>query len=129
MKKIVFILMILLLSLGVLNFANQQLLAAETVKIWYNAPLSGPAAAWGVPGLEGVDIWLEKINGAGGIRVGEKRYKVEIIKYDNEAIGSKALLGARKLVLEDNVAAMLMLGGATSSAVQPFLSKHKIIYY
>jgi branched-chain amino acid transport system substrate-binding protein len=129
MKKLVFFVMILLISVGLVNFENQELLAAETVKIGYNAPLSGPAAAWGLPGLEGVGIWLDKINGAGGIRVGDKSYKVEIIKYDNEAIGSKALLGARKLVLEDNVVAMLMLGGATSSAVQPFLTKHKIITF
>ncbi|MCK5724150.1 MAG: ABC transporter substrate-binding protein, partial [Gammaproteobacteria bacterium] len=50
-------------------------------------------------------------------------------KYDNEGIGSKALLGARKLVLEDKIVAMLMLGGAPSAVVQPFLTKHKIMTF
>ncbi len=123
------LLLIALILAGTLCLGVGSSHAAKVVKIGYNAPLSGPAAAWGLPGLEGVDIWLEKINGAGGIEVGGKKYKVEIVKFDNEGVGSKALLGARKLVLEDKVVAMLMLGGATSAAVQPFLTKHKLLTF
>jgi branched-chain amino acid transport system substrate-binding protein len=103
--------------------------AMETVKIGFNAPLSGAAAAWGLPGMEGVGIWVDKINAAGGIKAGDKTYKVEIVQFDNEGIGSKALLGARKLVLEDKVSALLMLGGAPSAVVQPFLTKQKIMTF
>ncbi|UCF90109.1 MAG: ABC transporter substrate-binding protein [Desulfobacterales bacterium] len=102
---------------------------SEVVKIGYNAPLSGPAAAWGLPGLEGVGIWLEEVNGAGGIKAGDKTYQVEIVKFDNEGDAGKALLGARKLILEDKVVAMLMLGGAESAVVQPFVTKEKIITF
>ncbi|MEW5722744.1 MAG: ABC transporter substrate-binding protein [Thermodesulfobacteriota bacterium] len=101
----------------------------ETVKIGFCAPLSGPAAAWGLPGLDGVAIWLDKVNGAGGLKIGDKTYKVEVVQYDTEGVGSKALLGARKLVQEDKVVALLMLGGAESAAVQPFLTKEKIIAF
>ncbi len=109
--------------------ASAAVAKSGVVKIGYNAPLSGPAAAWGLPGLEGVDIWLEKVNAAGGVQAGNQKLKVEIVKFDNEGVGSKALLGARKLVLEDKVEAMLMLGGAPSATVQPFLTKHKIITF
>ena len=126
-KLITFV--VLMVACGMFAFGAQQSFAAETVKIGFNAPLSGPAAAWGLPGMEGVGIWLDKVNAAGGVKAGGKTYKVEIVKYDNEGIGSKALLGARKLVLEDKVVAMLMLGGATSAVVQPFLSKHKIMTF
>jgi len=129
MKKIIFVSLALILMLSFVAVHTPEALAAETVKIGYNAPLSGPAAAWGLPGLEGVDVWLDKVNGAGGVKAGGKTYKVEIVKYDNEGIGSKALLGARKLVLEDKVEAMLMLGGAPSAVVQPFLTKHKIMTF
>ena len=101
----------------------------KVVKIGFNAPLSGPAAAWGLPGMEGVSIWVDNINSNGGIKVGDDTYKVKIVQYDNQGIGSKALLGARKLVLEDKVEAMLMLGGAPSAVVQPFLTKHKIMTF
>ncbi len=121
----------MLLALCLTIFFASELVAAqsETVKIGYNAPLSGPAAAWGLPGLEGTEIWIEEVNGAGGIKAGDKSYKVEIVKFDNEGDGSKALLGARKLILEDKIVAMLMLGGAESAVVQPFVSKHKIITF
>lgn len=122
---LVLLALIAVFSLAVGPAAAQE----ETVKIGFNAPLSGPAAAWGLPGMEGVNIWLEKVNGAGGVQVGDKKLKVEVVEYDNEGIGSKALLGARKLVLEDKVVAMLMLGGATSAVVQPFLTKHKIMTF
>jgi branched-chain amino acid transport system substrate-binding protein len=131
MKKSLFRngLLLLLLVVALMWCASPAVAASKTVKIGFNAPLSGPAAAWGLPGMEGVGIWLEKVNGAGGVQIGNKKMKVEIVKYDNEGIGSKALLGARKLVLEDKVVAMLMLGGAPSAVVQPFLTKHKIMTF
>ena len=129
MRKTFRIFLCLVGALLIVAFGALDAPAAETVKIGFNAPLSGPAAAWGLPGMEGVGIWLEKVNGAGGLKIGDKTYQVEIVTYDNEHVGSKALLGARKLVLEDKVVAMLMLGGATSAVVQPFLSKHKIMTF
>lgn len=119
----------LIISLVVAGCAAPPEEEVLTVKIGFNAPLSGPAAAWGLPGLEGTGIWVDKVNAAGGIEAGGKTYQVEIIEYDNEGIGSKALLGARKLVLEDGVVAMLMLGGAPSAVVQPFLTEHEIMSF
>lgn len=129
MKRIWTVLLIFTAALTMAALSPPQGLAQETVKIGFNAPLSGPAAAWGLPGMDGITIWLDKVNAAGGLKIGDKTYKVEIVQYDNEGIGSKALLGARKLVLEDKVVAMLMLGGATSAVVQPFLTKHKIMTF
>ena len=126
MKKALFLFIVALLTVGLLA---GNVVAQETVKIGFCAPLSGAAAAWGLPGMEGVEIWLEKVNGAGGIKIGDKTYKVEIVQYDNEGIGSKALLGARKLVEEDGCVALLMLGGATSAAVQPYLTSKKIMAF
>ncbi|MFH0915730.1 MAG: ABC transporter substrate-binding protein [bacterium] len=103
--------------------------ATETIKIGMNAPLSGGAAAWGLPGMEGLEIWVDWINEAGGAKIGDKTYKFEIVKYDNEGIGSKALLGARKLVLEDKVSLILDLGGATSASMVPFLTEQKMISF
>ncbi len=131
MKRNLLSVVVVLLALCVAAFFTTEMAAAksEVVKIGFNAPLSGPAAAWGLPGMEGVEIWLEDVKNAGGIKIGDKTYQVEIVKYDNEGVGSKALLGARKLVLEDKVEAMLMLGGAPSATVQPFLTKHKIMTF
>ena len=126
MKKI---LLFLATALLIFSFTAAGVMAQETVKIGFNAPLSGPAAAWGLPGMEGVEVWLDKLEADGGLKVGDETYEVEIVKYDNEGVGSKALLGARKLVEEDGVVAMLMLGGATSAVVQPYLTKHKVMAF
>lgn len=126
MKKI---LLFLATALLIFSFTAVGVMAQETVKIGFNAPLSGPAAAWGLPGMEGVEVWLDKLEADGGLKVGDETYEVEIVKYDNEGVGSKALLGARKLVEEDGVVAMLMLGGATSAVVQPYLTKHKVMAF
>jgi len=129
MRKIGPIFLLVLVALAMPVVGGPEAWAQETVKVGFCAPLSGPAAAWGLPGEDGVSIWVDKVNAAGGIKAGDKSYKVEIVYYDNEGDGSKALLGVRKLVLEDKVAAMLMLGGATSPAVQPFMTKEKVMTF
>ena len=99
----------------------------ETAKIGFCAPMSGPAAAWGLPGLDGVTIIVDRVNARGGLKVGDKSYKLEIEAYDDEGDGAKALLGVKKLVLEDKVKVMLMLGGGTTAPTQPFLTKKKVL--
>ena len=42
----------------------------NVVKIGFLAPLTGPVAAWGTPGLDGCQIWADWINEAGGIDIG-----------------------------------------------------------
>ena len=80
----------------------------ETAKIGFCAPLSGPAAAWGLPGMDGLTIFVDKVNARGGLKVGDKAYKLEIVAYDDEGDGAKALLGVKKLVLEDKVKVMIL---------------------
>jgi len=41
--------------------------ADKVVKIGFLAPLTGAVAAWGKPGLDGLHIWADRVNGAGGI--------------------------------------------------------------
>ncbi len=91
--------------------------AADTVKIGFLAPLTGEVAAWGLPGLYGCQIWAEKINKAGGIKVGGKSHLVEFVPYDNEYAPDKARAGAQKLINEDGVKFIMMLGGDTMPPV------------
>ena len=101
--------------------------ADKTVKIGFLAPLTGEVAAWGLPGLYGCEIWAEKINAAGGVQVGGDRYNVELVPYDNEYAPDKARTGAQKLIHEDGVSFIMMLGGDTWPAVQPIANKAKML--
>lgn len=99
--------------------------ALKTVKIEVLAALTREVTGWRLPGLCGVEIWVDEVNAAGGLQIGDDRYLVEVIVYGDEYISTKAVLGAKKLVLEDEAAMMLCAPPAT--AVQHFLTEHEII--
>ncbi|MCB1474301.1 MAG: ABC transporter substrate-binding protein [Rhodobiaceae bacterium] len=100
-------------------FPRVPLAADKVVKIGFLAPLTGPVAAWGKPGLDGCRIWAEWVNAAGGISIGGEAHMVEFVAYDNEYDPAKARTGATKLIREDGVKFIMMLGGDTWPGVQP----------
>ena len=89
--------------------------------------MSGPAVAWGLPAKHGVEIWVEDIKKAGGLKVGYDIYMPEIIVYDDENVSSKAILGSRKLLLAEEVDIVLQLGGDPAIATGPFFTKNKSV--
>lgn len=115
---------------GSLNsgLSRQVLADDETLKIGFLAPLTGPVAAWGKPGLDGCQIWAETINAAGGIQLADGARKVEFIGYDNEYDPAKARTGATKLIREDGVKFVMMLGGDTWPGVQPVADKTGMLF-
>lgn len=100
----------------------------NTIKIGFLAPLTGAVAAWGKPGLDGCEIWAERVNAAGGINLGGTRYNVEFVAYDNEYDPAKARTGATKLIREDGVSFIMMLGGDTWPGVQPVADKTGMLF-
>lgn len=97
------------------------------IKVGFLAALTGEAAGWGLPGLYGVEIWVEQLNAAGGINVGGKPYKVEVVSYDDEFDTTKALTGAKKLIFEDGVKFIEMLGGAPVQGTQDFMTQNEML--
>jgi branched-chain amino acid transport system substrate-binding protein len=99
----------------------------KVVKIGFLAPLTGAVAAWGKPGLDGCKIWADWVNEAGGIPIGGDTYKVEFVAYDDEYDPGKARTGAVKLIKEDNVQFVMMLGGDPWPGVSPVADKEKML--
>jgi branched-chain amino acid transport system substrate-binding protein len=99
----------------------------KVVKIGFLAPLTGDVAAWGKPGLDGCKIWGDWVNAAGGIPIGGESYKVEFVPYDDEYDPGKARTGAVKLIKEDGVKFIMMLGGDPWPGVFPVASKEKML--
>jgi branched-chain amino acid transport system substrate-binding protein len=96
---------------------------AKTVRIGFLAPLTGEVAAWGLPGLYGCEIWAEKVNAAGGVDIGGEPHMVELVSYDDEYAPDKARTGATKLIFEDEVKFIMMLGGDPWPGVQPVVER------
>jgi branched-chain amino acid transport system substrate-binding protein len=106
-------------AVGIAGAARVASAAEEVVKIGFLAPLTGEVAAWGLPGLYGCQIWAEQVNAAGGIRAGDKAYAVELVSFDDEYAPDKARTGATKLIGEDGVKFIMMLGGDPWPGAQP----------
>jgi len=102
--------------------------ADDVVNVGFLGALSGPDAGWGLPGLTGNQMFIDELNSEGGLDVCGKRTKLNMVTFDDEAIGSKALQGAKQLVLEHDVKFISAIGGNPADAVEPFLTKKKVIY-
>lgn len=100
----------------------------ETINIGFLAALSGPDAGWGLPGLTGNQLFIDEVNAEGGLLVDGKRYPLKMYAFDDEAIGSKALQGAKELVLKHKVKFISAIGGNPADATHPFLNQHKVFY-
>lgn len=129
-KQFVFFLMAIFVA-SALMLPVQTATAADvkTFKIGILGPMSGPAVAWGLPAKHGVEIWVEDVKKVGGIKVGADTYMPEIVVYDDENISSKAMLGSRKLLLENEVDVVLQLGGDPAVATGPFFTKQKMVQH
>jgi branched-chain amino acid transport system substrate-binding protein len=74
-------------------------LAQETIKVGFFAPLTGPVAADGASAKQSVELALKEVNAAGGI-LGKK---VELIVYDDRLNPQEAVAIANKLIEKDQV--------------------------
>jgi len=102
--------------------------ADNVVKIGFLAPLTGEVAAWGKPGLDGCKIWADWVNADGGVKIGDKAYQVEFVAYDDEYDPSKARTGAVKLIKEDDVKFIMMLGGDPWPGAAPVADKEQMLF-
>lgn len=100
----------------------------EVINVGFLAALSGPDAGWGLPGLTGNQMFIDEVNGQGGLLVAGKRHMLQMHAFDDEAVGSKALQGAKELVLQKNVKFISAIGGNPADATHPYLTKQKVIY-
>ncbi len=75
----------------------------EFLKI--GAPLSatGPTAKEGALAKQGYDLWAETVNTRGGIQVGGKTYKVQIVYYDDQSKPQVSAELTDKLITQDHV--------------------------
>jgi len=81
--------------------------SAETLKIGFNIPLTGDLPKIGESSKFAAEILKAEINGAGGIKVGDKTYSLEFIYEDNESKAESATATALKLITQDEVLALI----------------------
>jgi branched-chain amino acid transport system substrate-binding protein len=77
--------------------------AQDVVKVGGIGPLSGGGTAWGLAAQRGMELAIEDLNAAGGVKAGGKAYKLELIMYDDQYTGQGGKAAAERLVNQDKV--------------------------
>jgi branched-chain amino acid transport system substrate-binding protein len=96
---------------------------AKDLKIGLLLSLSGPAAAFGIPERDAVQILADDINKKGGVN----GRKIEIAIYDDTTNPTEAARGATKLIRDDAVVAIVGAStGSGSLAASPIAAREKI---
>ncbi|HEC31631.1 MAG TPA: ABC transporter substrate-binding protein [Deltaproteobacteria bacterium] len=113
-KFLVFFLSVGLLCLA---FAPVSIGAKNIIKIGINAPLTGDIPKVGEGTKYAAEMWLEDINAAGGLKVGDKVYKVELVIEDNESKAESAVKANTKMITEDEV--LVIVGPQASKQAIP----------
>ena len=86
--------------------------AADTIRIGASISMTGKMAREGSFVKKGYDTWVEWVNARGGINVGGKSYKVEMVYYDDKGEATTSAKLTEKLITEDKV--NLILGPYSS---------------
>jgi branched-chain amino acid transport system substrate-binding protein len=99
--------------------------AQKPIRIGYPVILSGPGALIGEPSLKGAQMFVEEINGKGGV-LGRK---IELVVRDTKGNADEAVRVARDLILRENVDFLFgTLTSAEGPAVSPIAKENKIVF-
>ena len=92
--------------------------AQSTIRIGAPLPITGPLSPEAAKLQAGMNLWVETVNKAGGIKVGGKRLPVEVVPVDYQSNTPRAVQAAEKLITEDKVQFLFspMGSGATKAA-------------
>jgi branched-chain amino acid transport system substrate-binding protein len=77
--------------------------AQEVIRFGAPLPLTGALAPEALKQQQGYDLWAEQVNKAGGIKVGGKKMKVEIVYTDYQSNTPRAVQTAEKLITQEKV--------------------------
>jgi branched-chain amino acid transport system substrate-binding protein len=100
---------------------------SETISVGFMAPLSGPVQSWGLPGLNGCELWLDNLNRMGGLSIGGRRHRVRIIPFDCQYSSRRARDGVRHLLQDHDIKLLLTLGGDSLTLVIDHLTERKLL--
>ena len=103
--------------------AAPTLVAAETIKIGVNQPLTGAVAASGNYVANGARIAADELNAMGGV-LGQQ---IELVIEDNKSNPTEAVAAAEKLIVRDEVPVMMGAWSSTFTlAVMPKLMEYGV---
>ncbi|KIZ44077.1 MULTISPECIES: amino acid ABC transporter substrate-binding protein [Rhodopseudomonas] len=101
--------------------------AQDVIRFGAPLPLTGPLAPEAIKQQQGYDLWAEQANKAGGIAVGGKKYKVEIVYADYQSNTPRAVQTTEQMITQNNVNFLFSpFGSGAAKAASSVSEKYKI---
>jgi branched-chain amino acid transport system substrate-binding protein len=101
--------------------------AEDVIRFGAPLPLTGPLAPEGIKQQQGYDLWAEQANKAGGISVGGKKYKVEIVYADYQSNTPRAVQTTEQMITQDNINFLFgAFGSGAAKAASTVSEKYKV---
>ena len=116
--------LVLVLGFGVAPAATPS---PAVIKIGAPLAATGPEAREGALSKQGYDLWAQTVNARGGISVGDTRYKVEILYYDDQSRPQTSAELTDRLISQDHVSFLLgPYGSPATFADAAIAEKYKV---
>lgn len=101
--------------------------AQEVIKFGAPLPLTGALAPEALKQRHGYDLWAEQVNKAGGIDVGGKKMKVEIVYTDYQSNTPRAVQTAERQITQDKVDFLFAaFGSGAAKASSTVAERYKV---
>ena len=95
------------LAVAAVTLGGAPAFAQEVIKIGAPLALTGPLADAGAKSKQGYDICISAVNDKGGLDVGGKKYKLQLVEYDYQSETNRAVQIVQRLINVDKVPFLL----------------------
>jgi branched-chain amino acid transport system substrate-binding protein len=93
--------------------------AQDAYVVGVSGALTGPSAGTNAPPIEGLRLYVDRLNAAGGIN----GKKIQLVVLDDQAEPSKAAANAKRLLTQDHVSLLIL--SSLSSTYAPVIAETK----
>jgi len=90
--------------------------AGGTLRIGFTSSQTGSLNKESKEQTQGLQLWANDVNGQGGIAVGDQRYQVQLVSYDDESVQDRVQQLYTRLITDDKVDFLISPYGSASAA-------------
>jgi branched-chain amino acid transport system substrate-binding protein len=76
--------------------------AEDTITVGFTDSQTGPLNVDSLGQQRGYEFWRDEVNAAGGIKVGDKKYMVKFVSYDDQSVGGRVQQLYTRLINQDH---------------------------
>ncbi|MEN6468743.1 MAG: ABC transporter substrate-binding protein, partial [Smithella sp.] len=103
-KSVVLIILLVIFSLGVCGCSKED---SSQIKVGVIAELTGDIPAVGASCKNAAEMAAAEVNDAGGIQLGDQKYKIKLMIEDNAGKADQSASSAQKLITQNKVLAIV----------------------